>query len=168
MMFVGYPANREEDSVRMWNQITNGVVTTRDVIWMKQMFFEKASSSEWISDEKIVHKTEAKDSNSIASAKDEESGDEQPVIWYLEESDDESEAGQTIDHAASDSRQLRDRSAIRVPQQWTYETMAAMTEGMRGTAAELRYLGNMCKADNCELVATSITSHNLELSQVRV
>ena len=42
-----------------------------------------------------------------------------------------------------------------------------MAEGMRGTAAELRYLGNMCESDNCELVATSITSDNLELSQVR-
>ena len=45
------------------------------------------------SNKKIVHKTEAKDSNSITSAKDEESGDEQPVIRYLEDSDDESEAG---------------------------------------------------------------------------
>ena len=116
MMFVGYPANREEDSVRMWNPITNGVVTTRDVIWMKRMFFEKADSSEWMSNEKMVHKTEAEDSKSIASAKDEESGDEEPVIWYLEDSDDESEAGQTIDHVASDSRQLRDRSAINVPE----------------------------------------------------
>ena len=47
-----------------------------------------------------------------------------------------------------------------------YEIMAAMTKGMQGTAAELRYLGNMCEAYNCELVATSITSDNLELSQV--
>ena len=70
IMFVGYPVNREEDSVQMWNQITNGVVTTRDVIWMKRMFFEKADSSEWMSDEKIVHKTEAEDSKSIVSAMD--------------------------------------------------------------------------------------------------
>ncbi len=32
MMFVGYPANRESDSVCMWDPSTNGVVTTRDVI----------------------------------------------------------------------------------------------------------------------------------------
>ena len=108
MMFVGYPANREEDSVRMWNEITNGGVTTQDMIWMKQMFYEKDDSSERMSDVKIVHKTEAEDSISIASAKDGDSGDEQPVIWYLEDSDDESEAGQTIDHVASDLRQLRD------------------------------------------------------------
>ena len=40
MMFVGYPLNREEDSVRMWNRATNGVVTTRDVIYLKRMFYE--------------------------------------------------------------------------------------------------------------------------------
>ena len=42
MMFVGYPVNREADSVRMWNPVTNGVVTKRYVIWLKPMFFEKA------------------------------------------------------------------------------------------------------------------------------
>ena len=42
--------------------------------------------------------------------------------------------------------------------------MALMTEGMLGTAVELKYLGNMCEADNCELVAMSITSDNIELS----
>ncbi len=39
MMFVGYPANRESDSVLMWDPTTNGVVTTRNVIWMKPMYF---------------------------------------------------------------------------------------------------------------------------------
>ena len=116
-MFVGYPANREEDSVRMWNEKTNGVVTTRDVIWMKQMFYEKAEFSETMGDGKLVHsKTEAEEEDSITSAKDEESGDEKPVIRYLEDSNGELEAGQTIDHVASDSRQLRARAAIRVPQ----------------------------------------------------
>ena len=38
MMFVGYSANQETDSVRMWNSDTNGVVTPRDVIWIKNMF----------------------------------------------------------------------------------------------------------------------------------
>ncbi len=28
MMFVGYPANRESDSVLMWDPATNGVMTT--------------------------------------------------------------------------------------------------------------------------------------------
>jgi hypothetical protein len=41
MMFVGYPNNRESDSVRMWNRSTNRVVVTRDVIWLKRMFFTR-------------------------------------------------------------------------------------------------------------------------------
>ncbi len=39
MMFIGYPANRESDSVWMWDPSTNGVVTTCDIIWMKRMYY---------------------------------------------------------------------------------------------------------------------------------
>ena len=164
MMFVGYPANREEDSVRMWNEKTNGVVTTRDVIWMKRMFYEKAELGETIGDGKLAHfKTEAKEEESL---KEESDDDEVPAIEYADESDDESEAEEADDSVASDSVRLRDRTAIRAPERWTYETMASMTEGMLGTAAELRYLGSMCEADNYELCTTSITSDNVELAQV--
>ena len=40
-MFVGYPDNREHDSVRMWNPETNGIWTTRDVIWLKRYYFDR-------------------------------------------------------------------------------------------------------------------------------
>ena len=40
MMFVGYPANRESGSFRTWDPLTNGVATTRDVIWMKRMVYD--------------------------------------------------------------------------------------------------------------------------------
>ena len=39
MMFVGYPMDREDDAVCMWNPRTNRVVVTRDVIWLKHMFY---------------------------------------------------------------------------------------------------------------------------------
>ena len=39
MMFVGYPSNRESDSIQMWNPSTNRVMTTRDVIWLKRIVF---------------------------------------------------------------------------------------------------------------------------------
>jgi hypothetical protein len=41
MMFVGYPDNQEHDSVRMWNPETNGIWTTRDVIWLKRCYFNR-------------------------------------------------------------------------------------------------------------------------------
>ena len=44
MMVIGYPLNRKSDSVRMWNPATNGIVTTRDVAWLKRMFFEPEPS----------------------------------------------------------------------------------------------------------------------------
>ena len=40
MMFIGYPPNRESDSVRMWNPSTNRVMVTRDILWLKQMLYE--------------------------------------------------------------------------------------------------------------------------------
>ena len=46
MMFVGYANNRESDSVKMWNPETNRVVTTRDVIWLKRMFYERSATDE--------------------------------------------------------------------------------------------------------------------------
>ena len=49
MMFIGYPANRESDSVLMWDPITNGVLITRDVIWMKQMYFTQPKMQSWMS-----------------------------------------------------------------------------------------------------------------------
>merc|ERR1712127_224283 len=64
MMFVGYPANRETDSVRMWNPDTNGVVTSRDVIWLKRMFFEnkvEVKPFNMSNDDKVKVKVEATD-----------------------------------------------------------------------------------------------------------
>lgn len=40
-MFVGYAMNHMPDVYRMWDPFSNRVHTTRDVIWLKCMFFEK-------------------------------------------------------------------------------------------------------------------------------
>ena len=39
MMFVGY-AERESDSVRMWDSHTARVIVSHDAIWLKKMFFK--------------------------------------------------------------------------------------------------------------------------------
>ena len=41
MIFVGYAIDRGSDCVRMYNPVTNCVVQTRDVIWLKRMYYEK-------------------------------------------------------------------------------------------------------------------------------
>ena len=38
-MFVGYALNHKPDAYRMWDPFTNRVHTSRDVIWLKKMFF---------------------------------------------------------------------------------------------------------------------------------
>ena len=39
MMFVGY-AECKSDSVQMWDSCTTRVIVSRDVIWLKRMFFK--------------------------------------------------------------------------------------------------------------------------------
>jgi hypothetical protein len=39
-MIIGYALNHMGDSYHMWNKQTNGVHITRDVIWLKWMYFE--------------------------------------------------------------------------------------------------------------------------------
>lgn len=40
-MMVGYPPDHTSDCYEMWDPATGGVHTTRDIIWLKRMYFEK-------------------------------------------------------------------------------------------------------------------------------
>ena len=77
-------------------------------------------------------------------------------------SDDESEAGESVNIDASSSRQLRDRSTIQEPDRLTYDTFAAMIGG----AAELKYLAGMAEINQTELSTTYVVAEGLELSAV--
>jgi hypothetical protein len=44
-MFVGYALNHPGDCYRMWDPETGGIRESRDVIWMKRMFFTKKSKA---------------------------------------------------------------------------------------------------------------------------
>ena len=93
MMFVGYPLNQEADSVRMWNQNTNGVVTTRDVIWLKRMFFERKEKEELftLEDDGTQVKVEASD-DEVEEVP--EIPDDKTKVTEEIEADDESVAGE--------------------------------------------------------------------------
>jgi hypothetical protein len=43
MMFVGY-AERESDSMRVWDMLTSQVIVSHDVIWLKRMFFKDGAT----------------------------------------------------------------------------------------------------------------------------
>eukprot|EP00979_Chaetoceros_neogracilis_P016303 scaffold7674_cov267-Chaetoceros_neogracile.AAC.1 len=40
-MFVGYNDKAGDDVHRMWNPETNRVHNTRDIVWMKRLFYDK-------------------------------------------------------------------------------------------------------------------------------
>eukprot|EP01082_Thalassiosira_pseudonana_P003604 g3149.t1 g3149 contig12:1513564-1518213(-) len=86
MMFVGYAADRESDSFRMWDSDTNRVVVTRDVIFLKRMFFERpVHESTYLMDE-------------------------------MDSDEDESEAGRVDDDDAIATRQSRVGRVCRTPE----------------------------------------------------
>ena len=107
MMSVGYPANRETDSVRMWNPDTNGVVTSRDVIWLKRMVFEHKVEVEPLNvtdDKKVKVKVEATDE---IDAEEEDEDKQVPDLIEsaaddeVDDADVESAAGETDDQDAA-------------------------------------------------------------------
>jgi len=56
-MFIGYATNSGGDVYQMWNPITNRVHNTRNVIWLKRMYFkpqDDANEDEVVVDDMIV------------------------------------------------------------------------------------------------------------------
>jgi hypothetical protein len=68
-MFVGYPANRESDSVCMWDPSTNGVATTGDVVRMKRMYYDHPKDA-FFDIESSPLDTEAKDVDDVIGIND--------------------------------------------------------------------------------------------------
>ncbi len=101
MMFVGYPANRETDSVRMWNPDTNGVVKSRDVIWLKRMFFEQKVEVEPVNiteNDAVKVKVEATD-----EIEAEEEDEDRLVLDLIESAADDDVDGADVESAAEET-----------------------------------------------------------------
>ena len=160
MMFVGYPLNREADSVRMWNQITNGVVTTRDVIWLKRMFFERKEKEELftLDDDGTKVKVEASDEevDDVPDLREDET-----KVKEANESDDESVAGE-ID---TDTTTTRSGRTVQTPIRLTAAVRGGLSD-FQGTAVEMKYLGSMAELDNEEIATTAVVEENVEISLV--
>ena len=82
MMLVGY-SDSESDSYRMWNRKTNQIVTTREVIWMKRLFFDRPTHLTAYVDATYEVKNETddpnpnKEDNEIEAAVDDVSDDKE-------------------------------------------------------------------------------------------
>jgi hypothetical protein len=155
MMFVGYPFNREADCVRMWNESTNRVVETRDVIWLKRMYFKPAQAVVDFIDmvpedeEKVYQGEEA--TNDDASDSEEEEDTKLPAEEAQSEkrvSFREPVAGEATE---PDATVLRTRvgRVSRAPERYI-ETMAVSSNSNEVSDAQLRYLLELAELDNEE------------------
>lgn len=81
-MFVGHALQHPDDTYRMWNPETGGVHQTRDVIWMKRMFYEKKNRTNEITTQRddIVFKEPA-----IPAAGKGETNDKETAVEEEEE-----------------------------------------------------------------------------------
>ena len=160
MMFVGYPLNREADSVRMWNQNTNGVVTTRDVIWLKRMFFERKEKEELftLEEEETQVKVEASD-DEVEEVPEEL--DDKTKVTEAKEVDDESVAGEI----KTDTTTTRSGRTVQTPIRLTAAVRGGLSD-FQGTAVEMKYLGSMAELDNVEIANASVVEENVEVSLV--
>jgi hypothetical protein len=100
MMFVRYPNDHESDSVRMWNRSTNCIVMTRDVIWLKRMFFTRpADDTLWDDDTDEVDMKKDISSLSLMAADDDNNDDETVKEEEAEEEQCQSKTVQWADDA---------------------------------------------------------------------
>jgi hypothetical protein len=67
-MMIGYAPDHPGDTYRMWDPKTRGVHETRDIIWLKQMFYQKVViEEEIVVDEPGIQAGKSKDDGSVSS-----------------------------------------------------------------------------------------------------
>ena len=163
-MFIGYALDHTGDTYRMWNPITSGVHETRDVIWLKRMFYETPI---------LVHDLAVADEDVEVSIPQHEAGESiqtrvnqqvQTQVGVedpdesLEESDDESEASATTPVAAN----TRSGRRIIKPTRLIKETGAIMPDldleeyEIKLTRAEERYYEAMTHLQEGEFIPEEI------------
>jgi hypothetical protein len=153
-MFVGYALNHEGDCYRMWDPITSRVHVTRDIVWLKRMFFARPpelGDDEAVSPGVLLPVAEP-DENQDAEAEDndentadetpadvDESSLQQPPVEDLsgdgddevndnEDKDDEDEA---LDAADGPPVTTKSGRAIRAPSRLIQEIGALTTQEER-------------------------------------
>ena len=156
MMFVGY-ADRESDSVRMWDMQTSRVVVSRDVVWLKRMFF----------------KDDTVGVNDLETPEDLDSiiGSESDTGLGAKNEDDVTVSGPTNNQPEEPGGKVRwDTPLIKGPGTGrTRSGQAIKTPDrlMYTPAVELRYLGEMSELDHGELANTYMALRSMEIALIR-
>ena len=154
MMFVGY-TGRESDSFKFWNPVTNGVVNSRDAIFLKRMFYEKLPDAQEVTwwDEDPARAVDA------VTEEPSEADEEEQVLSDAEDAIvdmSESAAGETVTQDAVVTRSGRtSRPRMRLIEEET-------------NAVQLHYQAMMHELDNVEVANAVLTSSevNFELQLV--
>ena len=169
MMFVGY-SGRESDSYRMWNPSTNRVVVTRDIIWLKRMYYAPSThfkvEEEGITEDivntpivtEVINPRPNEGDQPAEAVDDDEEENEAPeversVSWadQVEAQDDSAEtvAGGTVPNVPAPVTTRFGR--VSTAPERLLEVMEPLVDEIQGTAAELRYISLMAECDNDEL-----------------
>jgi hypothetical protein len=118
-MFIGYAKDHEGDCYQMWNPKTSGVHSTRDVIWLRRMFYAAPEAVPKIAlepDDDIIivtpgHKNKADNPNEPSG----ESVDDDDSIT-IGDDDDEEKMPKLITQTNEDSdSEDEERMKIRIP-----------------------------------------------------
>ena len=140
----------------MWNPETNRDVVTRDVIWLRHMFFEKHLDTDNFETESGVEAGDTKDKgeseeHEFEAGNDNEEVEDQPVqihrvCWAEQMNDQEPAAGANVVSAAVSWSGLGVKTDTRL-----IERMNFMSN-YSGTSIKLKYLWNRVALDNFEIV----------------
>jgi hypothetical protein len=84
-MFVGYATDHAVDGYYMWNPKTNGVHVTRDIVWLKRMFYPVPACRELTSIVNPMTNIEVKEGVEVEEGVNEDSDSD-----YSEDSDEPS------------------------------------------------------------------------------
>ena len=187
MMFIGYPTDRESDSVRMWDPTMNRVVVTRDVIWLQHMHFDRpvndgiddydfSAGDDAVEDVSELEETEPVAEEAVDKAasalRDNTYVQGQPVT------------DQSLSVNAKRVAELRDKEvhwAHPVATEALVNTKIGRTvtrsghvvkprkrliESLEATAVDIMYLGSMAELDNLEVSMIELMVVNFELNLV--
>jgi hypothetical protein len=154
-MFVGY-ADHESDSVRMWDMRTSQVVVSRDVIWLKRMFFKDDATGVIDLDTLEDLETELGAESAIGLG----TKNEDDVTATGPSNNQPDKSGGTVTWGrplvtGHSTMRTRAGRAIKPPERLTY-----------APAVELRYLGEMAELDHGEIANMYMALQSMEVALI--
>jgi hypothetical protein len=174
-MMVGYSTNHTSDYYEMWNPATGGVHKTRDIIWLKRMYFPKVSLDP-PADGDDIQVTITVQHSSIEAGEGEPINDSDTTevettnietIQRDESKEDEILEEQKIPEL--EGTRTRSERNVKMPDRLIAEMNAAANNyEIRLTPAEENYYAAMKELRECGLIGAGIGGGFLNISELHV